>query len=243
MGLGLLTKALKTIGGGDIAKAMIAPAGNAILNGIAKKYNLDLSSPTFDKDAAAAILADRQEANRFVESMRSHDVEAFKAETVDRQDARRVTFSAREKMSLEHQQKIDTINLYEALAMSIGGLLLIMGLLGWLVWLHVDEPNDSKLIPEWLYMLIGTTITFISKDLISVRSQYKHGSTEGSSRKNTIISDVLQREQEEDARQPQRPVIEQIPVQRPVHTPEDDVGVEVYEAISTRRPSDEENIL
>ena len=240
MALGLLTKALGAMGGGDVAKAIIGPAGNAIINGISKKYGLDMSSPTFDADAAAAVLADKQEANRFIESMRAQDVESFKTAVQDTQHARDATFGAREKMTIEHQQKVDIINLYESIAMSIGGLVLVVGALAGLVYITTIE---DIVIPEWLQVLIVATITWLTKDLISQRSNFKWGSSEGSKLKSAQNAEA---EKREDAIEAKR-VVEQVSTQRPIHQPAqpaapqptepDELDKIVHESISTTRPT------
>jgi len=248
MALSLITGALKQLGGGDIAGKLIGAGGNAILNKISDKYDLDMSSPTFDAEASAAMLADKQEANQLLKDMRAMEVQAFEISAKDTAHARTTTFSAREKMSMEHQQRVDIINLYESIAMSIGGLIVVVGSLVALIYVTTVTGVE---IPEWLQVMIVATITWLTKDLISQRSNFKWGSSEGSKSKSAAIAEGEKREDMIEAKQAE--VIQQLPTARPqmaiaapaqpVITEPDAIDAAMGESLSTTRPGAGEPLL
>ena len=250
---------LGELGGGTLVGQIAKGVGGPIISSIAERYGLDQNDPKFDETAADRLAAD-QEANQFVKDMEAMHLEKFKVRVGDAQHARTATMSAREKMSLEHQQKIDMINLFESVFMSVGGLVFLIGSVGALVWFESKTPSEDA-IPDWLQSVIIFLLGWISKDLISLRAQFKFGSTEGSSKKNNIISEVLEREQEQDEMEiKQQPrIVETVSTTRPMHSPAqaapqpvapapapemDEIDAAMAATVSTTRPgSNGDNIL
>ena len=260
MAVSLLLGALAKAGGGDLVKQIAGGAGKAVLGKIADRYGLDVNDPAFDETAADRLAAD-QESNRFVAEMRGLEVDAFKTKVADAQHARSSTLGAREKMSMDHQQKVDVINLWESIAMSLGGLLFVVGLIIFLIWMkfkHADVELD-----DFTKTIITAMLTWITKDLVSQRSNYKWGSTEGSSRKNATIQAALEREQDQDEMEiKQTPkIVETVSTTRPIHSPAqaapqpaapapapapemDEIDAAMADTVSTTRPgSNGDNIL
>lgn len=248
-----LLGALKTIGGTELMGAATKAAGAGLINMIEQKTGLKVSDDEFDEAAGAYALANQDRILEHKEIIAANELEQKKLIVGDVQHARDAALSARERLSIEHQQKVDLINLYESLFMSIGGLVFVIAAITGLVYATASKSVD---IDEWLQVLIVATITWLTKDLISQRSTFKWGSTEGSKDKNTIIEDVLQRAHEDDDRRPSpqalppsistatRPTVEQAEQiddmggMAPPHEDAEPVGVETYEDIelSDMRP-------
>ena len=211
MSLALVTAALKSKGFKDLAKAIVKPIGASILSNMLEKAGIDSSSDSMDEELARVINEGKKITYDFLLAQDQIRLESLKARIGDVQHARDTVFGARAKMTLEHQQWVDRMNLFESMAMSIGGICLVFFTL---LSITVATTKYGVKIPEWLQMLIATTVTWLTKDLISARSNYKFSTSESSSKKNATIGEALEREQEDDTEM-QRRVYAQLDTELP----------------------------
>lgn len=189
MALGLLTTALELAGKSDIAKNLTGKAGEAAIGYFSEKLGIPPGAPEFDQAAADHVRA-----------MREQDFAHLEKIIADVQHARNTVYGARGKLSVAHQEWADRMNLYESLFMSIGGIIIVIICL---VVIGIMEAIYEIEFSDFYKTLVTMVITFLTRELIAARSQYKHGTTESSAKKTDQMNQVIEREQREDAQSSQ----------------------------------------